>query len=51
MHWESAATLAERVRAKQISAREVVDAHLARIDAVEPTVHAFLRQIDHEAQE
>ncbi|HJR19383.1 MAG TPA: Asp-tRNA(Asn)/Glu-tRNA(Gln) amidotransferase subunit GatA [Actinomycetota bacterium] len=41
--WQlDAAALAKAVRDGEVSAREVVDAHLARIDAVEPDVHAFI---------
>jgi len=37
--WRSSASdLAEAIRDKKVSAREVVDAHLARIAAVNPTV-------------
>jgi aspartyl-tRNA(Asn)/glutamyl-tRNA(Gln) amidotransferase subunit A len=39
---ESASEIARRVRAKQVSAREVAQAHLARIHAVDGKVGAFL---------
>ena len=40
--WESGAgELAAMIRAKQVSSAEVVEAHLARIDAVNPTVNAI----------
>jgi aspartyl-tRNA(Asn)/glutamyl-tRNA(Gln) amidotransferase subunit A len=38
----SAAALAAAIRAGEVSAVEVTDAHLARIEQVEPRVHAFL---------
>ena len=37
----SALELAAMIRAKDVSSREVVDAHLARIEAVNPTVNAI----------
>ena len=41
--WQlDAAALAKAVRDGEASAREVVDAHLARIEALEPDVHAFI---------
>src|SRR4051794_3283797 len=40
--WESGAgELAAMIRARQVSSVEVVDAHLARIEAVNPTVNAI----------
>jgi amidase len=36
----SAGELAEQIRNKQVSSREVIDAHLARIDAVNPQLNA-----------
>jgi amidase len=36
----SARELAQAIRTKQASAREVIDAHLRRIDAVNPTINA-----------
>ncbi|WP_233848896.1 amidase [Paraburkholderia sp. HD33-4] len=36
-----AVALARLVRTRELSAVEVVDAHLARMDAVEPSIHAF----------
>ena len=38
----SATRLAERIRNGEIKAREVVDAHLERIEAIDGDVHAFL---------
>jgi len=41
--WEqTAAELAAAISRKELSARDAVEAHLARIDAVEPDVHAFV---------
>ena len=37
----TAVAIAAAVRAGEVSAREVVDAHLARIDAAESEIHAF----------
>ncbi len=40
--WElSASRLSKMLARAEVSSREVVDAHLARIDEVEPRVHAF----------
>ena len=40
--WNSSATdLARLIRTKQVSSREVVAAHLARIEAVNPKVNAI----------
>jgi amidase len=41
--YASAATLARAIRDKQVSAREVVEAHLYRIEAVNPTLHAVVQ--------
>jgi aspartyl-tRNA(Asn)/glutamyl-tRNA(Gln) amidotransferase subunit A len=38
----SAVELAEKIRTKEVSAVEVAQAHLDRIEAVDPRVHAFL---------
>ncbi|MBC8091537.1 MAG: Asp-tRNA(Asn)/Glu-tRNA(Gln) amidotransferase GatCAB subunit A, partial [Pseudonocardia sp.] len=38
----SAAELARRIHAREVSAVEVAQAHLDRIAAVDATVHAFL---------
>ena len=38
---ETASSIAAAVRAGERSAVEVVDAHLARIEAAEPELHAF----------
>jgi aspartyl-tRNA(Asn)/glutamyl-tRNA(Gln) amidotransferase subunit A len=44
--WDGATTAAA-IRSGEVSAREVTSAHLARIDAVDDRVHAFLH-VDHE---
>ena len=38
----SAAVLAERIATGEVSAREVAQAHLDRIEAVDDAIHAFL---------
>ncbi|UJP41363.1 Asp-tRNA(Asn)/Glu-tRNA(Gln) amidotransferase subunit GatA [Cellulomonas palmilytica] len=45
----SAADLAERLRAGEVSSVEATRAHLDRIAAVEPVVHAFLHVSDEDA--
>ena len=48
--WElSALELAAAIRERAASSREVVEAHLARIDAVNPTLNAIVRRFDDEA--
>jgi amidase len=50
--WQQPATeLARRLRAKEVSAREVVEAHLARLDAVNPTVNAVVTLVADQAIE
>lgn len=39
---ESAVTLARRIRAREVSAREVAEAHLERIEAVNPVTNAVV---------
>ena len=46
----SAAQLAQALSASEISAVEVVDAHLARIEAVDETLHSFLVRDDEGAR-
>lgn len=41
---------AKLIRRKQISAREAVDAHLARLDAVNPKINAVVRALHGEAR-
>ena len=47
---KSALELAEGIRSKQFSSREVVDAHLARIDEVNPKVNAIIAVLSDEAR-
>ncbi|WP_033521482.1 Asp-tRNA(Asn)/Glu-tRNA(Gln) amidotransferase subunit GatA [Bifidobacterium bohemicum] len=46
----SAAEMAEKIRNKEVSSRELVDAELAAIDAAEPTLHSFLHVSADEAR-
>src|SRR5216684_9269201 len=49
--WQlSAAELAQRIARRQLSSVEVVDAHLARIDAVNPALNAVVRVLADEAR-
>jgi amidase len=49
--WQlSAAELAHRIAHRQLSSVEVVDAHLARIDAVNPALNAVVRVLSDEAR-
>jgi amidase len=42
--WQLSATeLAQRIARRELSSVEVVDAHLARIDAVNPALNAVVR--------
>ena len=45
----SARDLAAAVRAREVSAREVLEAHFARIDAVNPAVNAVVTQVREQA--
>ncbi|MGN0109460.1 MAG: amidase, partial [Bifidobacterium sp.] len=45
----SAAQMAEKIRTKEVSSRELTQAHLDVIEAAEPTVNAFLHVSDKEA--
>ena len=47
---KSALDLAEGIRSKKFSSREVVDAHLSRIDEVNPKVNAIIRVMGDEAR-
>src|SRR5262245_28692366 len=50
--WQLSATdLARRVARRQLSSAEVVDAHLARIDAVNPALNAVVRVLAEQARE
>src|SRR5437588_3448825 len=49
--WRLTATeLAQRIARRQLSSAEVVDAHLARIDAVNPALNAVVRVLADEAR-
>lgn len=50
--WRLSATeLAQRIAQRQLSSVEVVDAHLARIEAVNPALNAIVRVLADEARE
>jgi amidase len=49
--WQlSANELAQRIALRELSSMEVVDAHLARIDAVNPVLNAIVRVLADEAR-
>src|SRR6202158_459580 len=49
--WQlSAAEMARRIARRELSSAEVVDAHLARIDAVNPALKAIVRVLADEAR-
>jgi amidase len=49
--WRMSATeLAQRIAKRELSSVEVVDAHLARIDAVNPALNAIVRVLGDEAR-
>ena len=49
--WQLPATeLAQRIARRQLSSAEVIDAHLARIDAVNPALNAVVRVLADEAR-
>ena len=49
--WQLPATeLAARIRAREVSSREVLEAHLERVDAVNPHVNAVVRVLADEAR-
>lgn len=48
--WAGAARLAERLRAREVSAREVLDVHLGRIARLDPRVNAFRTVLVDEAR-
>ncbi len=50
-HYSSARSMAEAVRAKEISARELLDLHLDRIAAVNPQVNAVVSLDEERARE
>ena len=47
---KGALELAELIAKRDVSSREVVDAHLARIDQVNPRVNAIVRRFDEQAR-
>jgi amidase len=48
--WQlGALELAAKIRAREVSSREVVEAHLARVDSVNPHLNAVVRRLDDEA--
>jgi amidase len=49
LHWQSARDLASAIRARELSAVEVLDHHLARIDAVDPALNAIVALEDRDA--
>jgi amidase len=50
--WQLSATeLAQRIARRQLSSAEVVNAHLARIDAVNPALNAVVRVLGDQARE
>lgn len=48
---QSATTLASLIRSGEVSCREVIDAHLARIEAVNPTLNAVTVMLHASARE
>lgn len=46
----NAAELASMIAKREVSSREVVDAHIARIDAVNPKLNAVVRRLDADAR-
>jgi amidase len=49
--WQlGALELAEKIRNGETSSREVLEAHLARVDAVNPHLNAIVRRLDDEAK-
>ena len=49
IYW-SAARLARALRARELTAREIVDACLARIDVVNPSINAVVQRVDERAR-
>lgn len=49
MHYEDATALARRIATGEVSSREVVQAHLDRIDAVNPRINAIVTLLADEA--
>ncbi|NTV65753.1 MAG: amidase, partial [Oscillochloris sp.] len=49
--WQSAASLARRIRAGELTARAVVDAHIRRIEAVNPQLNAVIFPLFEQARQ
>jgi amidase len=49
--FQSAVEMARRIRAKQISSRELLEAHLKRIERINPTVNAIVTLVAEQAME
>ncbi|MGA8791525.1 amidase family protein, partial [Candidatus Binatus sp.] len=47
---QSASDLAKRIASRQVSSAEVVEAHLARIEAVNPRVNALVKVLANDAR-
>ncbi|MGA0153372.1 MAG: indole acetimide hydrolase, partial [Ilumatobacteraceae bacterium] len=47
---KTARQLAEMIARGDVSSREVVDSHLARIDAVNPRLNAIVHRLDDQAR-
>ena len=43
----SAAEMAAKIKAKEVSSRELVEAHLEVIEAAEPSIKAFLKAVSY----
>ena len=50
LHTRSATELAAMIAGREVSAREVLDAHRARVDAVDPTINAVTWRMDEAAE-
>lgn len=49
--WQlGALELAAKIKAREVSARDVLESHLARVDAVNPHLNAIVRRLDDEAR-
>ncbi|MGD9714163.1 MAG: amidase [Thermomicrobiales bacterium] len=51
INFATARDLAAKIRERKISAREVLDAHLAQIDAINPTINAIVTLLPERARE
>lgn len=50
LHTRSASELARMIAGREVSAREVLDAHRARVDAVDPVINAVTWRMDEAAE-